>query len=233
MKRLFSLIVILFVFAGCSEEVSVPAPGFQAFKDDALWRAEDFKAYIYPDGHLRIVGLMANEQVELNLSDTQEGYYYTGSTDVQNWAGFTTTFNDEVLHYLTYDANGPIFNINNPVLVGGSGYTSSISVPTSSSGNGTGMRVDTTVDDNGVVKGVTVSLPGTGYEPGDIISISGGNNNAKFKILSVIEITSFDENGISGNFRFTAKNAVDHPFANQLVSFQNGAFHNIPFTLVN
>lgn len=233
MKRLFSLIVILIAFSGCSDEISTPNPGFQAFKDGSLWKAEDFKAYIYPDGHVRIVGFMGNEQVELNLADTEEGIYYTASTE-DNWAGLTTTFNDEVLRYLTYDVDGPIPFVNNPVLASGSGYSQSFSVATSSSGDGVGMRVDTTVDDEGRVKSVTISMPGIGYEPGDIINISGGNNNAKFKILSAIEITSFDEFGLSGNFRFTARNTYpDHPFANQLVSFEYGAFYRIPIILVD
>lgn len=233
MKRLFSLIVILIAFSGCSDEISMPAPGLQAYKDGALWRAEDFKAYLYPDGHIRIVGLMANEQLELNLSDFTEGYYYTASTDLINSAGFTTRFDDDVLHYLTYDANGPIGNINNPVLISGLGYTESFSVATSSSGDGTGMRVNTKVDDQGRITNVTISSPGINYEPGDIISISGGNNKAKFKVLSAIEITSLNEQGISGNFRFTARRAESHPFASQMVAFEFGGFHNIPITVVD
>lgn len=232
MKRLFSLIVLLAVFTGCSDEISKPTPGFQAFKDGNIWRAEDFKAYIYLDGHVRIVGSNGYETVELNLVDSEEGMYYTASTE-DNSAGLTTPFNSETLQYLTYDVNGPIPSINNPVLTAGSGYTQSFSVATSTSGDGTGMRVDTTVDDGGRVKAVTISQPGVNYAPGDIITVSGGNNNAKFKILSAIEITSFDEFGLSGNFRFTARNTYpDHPFANELVSFENGAFYRIPIILV-
>lgn len=233
MKRLFSLIVILVAFSGCSDEVSVPAPGFQGFKDDVLWRGIDFKAYIYPDGHLRIVALEASEQVVLNFSDSEEGIYYLGSTDAGNSAEFTTTFNDQVVNYLTYDANGPILSINNPVLTAGTGYSVGVSIATTSMDGGTGMRVNTTVDDNGTVKGVTISSPGVGYEPGDIITVTGGDNNARFKITNALEITSFTEAGISGTFRFTAKNTFPSPFINDLVSFQHGAFENIPLIFVD
>jgi hypothetical protein len=232
MKRLFSLIVILIVFSSCSDEVTTNTPGFQAFKDDVLWRGVDVKAYLYADGHLRIVALAENEQVELNISDTEVGSYYLASIDDENTAEFRTNFNDEILNYLTFDANGPLLYLSNPVLTAGTGYTEGFSVPTTSLNGGSGLRVNTKVNDNGMVTGVTISSPGVGYEPGDIITITGGNDNAKFKISSEITITDFTETGISGTFRFTAKNANFNPFANELVSFQNGAFYNIPVIFV-
>lgn len=232
MKKLFSLIVIVIAFSSCSDEISMPAPGLQAFKDDTLWRAVDFKAYIYPDGHMRIVALAENEQLELNVSDTEEGSYYLASIDEENTAEFRTNFNDEVLNYLTFDGNGPILNINNPVLTAGTGYTQGFAVPTTSLDGGSGLTVNTTVNDNGAVTGVTINSPGIGYEPGDIFTVTGGNSNAKFKISSEVTITNFTEAGISGTFRFTAKNANFNPFANELVSFRDGSFYNIPIILV-
>ena len=90
------------------------------------------------------------------------------------------------------------------------------------------MTVDTFVDDNGLVTGVLINSPGNNYEAGDIITINGGNNNAKFKISSVIEITDNSNGTLSGTFRFTAKNAFPTPLVNELVSFQYGAFYQIP-----
>lgn len=232
MKKLFSLIVILVAFSSCSDEVSVPAPGFQVYKDDVLWRGTDFKAYIHTDGHMRIVGFMGNEQVELSIADSEEGSYYLASTEEANFARYTTPFNNETLNYLTYDADGPILNLNNPMLAAGSGYAIGFSIATSTSGDGTGLRVNTTVDDNGAVKGVTISSPGSGYKPGDILTVTGGDGNAVFKITSEVQLTNFNELGVSGTFRFAAKNATFNPFVNDLVSFQYGAFHNIPVTFV-
>ncbi|MES2747532.1 MAG: DUF6252 family protein [Bacteroidota bacterium] len=233
MKKLFSLIVILIAFSSCTTDVSTPAPGFQAFKDDVLWRAEDFKAYLYADGHLRIVGLNGTEQVELNVSDIELGSYYLGTADAQNSAGFRTDFNDEVVNYLTYDAEGPIKNVNNPMLIAGADYVEGFDVSTTSTEGGVGMKVDTTVNDSGMVTGVLISEPGIGYEPGDIITITGGNGNAKFKISSEIVITGYTETGITGTFRFAAKNATPSPFINDLVSFQYGSFYNIPVVFVD
>lgn len=228
MKKLFSLLVLFFIFSGCTTEVTTNTPGFQAFKDDALWRAIDVKAYLSINGHVRILALAENEQIEINMKSFDIGTYYFASIDDENAAGFSSTRDNTTLNYLTYDINGPILNINNPLLIAGSGYSEGFSVSTTSLGGGSGMTVDTIVDDNGLLSGVLINSPGNNYESGDIITISGGNNNAKFKISSVIEITDNSNGTLSGTFRFTAKNAFPSPLVNELVSFQYGAFYQIP-----
>ena len=228
MKKLVSLFVLVIIFSGCTTEVTTNTPGFQAFKDDTLWRAIDVKAYLSLDGHLRILAMAENEQVEINMSSSNVGTYYFASIDDENTADFSMGYNGDFLRYLTYDVNGPILNINNPVLAGGTNYSNDFFVSTTSLGGGSGMTVNTTVSDSGVVTGVLISATGSGYEPGDIITINGGNNNAKFKILSVIEITDSSNGTISGTFRFTAKNAIPNPAVNELVSFQYGAFYQLP-----
>ncbi len=228
MKKIFSLFVLVFVFSGCTTEVTTNTPGFQAFKDDTLWRAIDVKAYLSIDGHLRIFAMAENEQVELNLSSANVGTYYFASIDDENTADYNVGFNGDFLRYLTYDINGPILNINNPVIIGGTGYSENFNVSTTSLAGGSGMTVDTTVSDTGVVTGVLINSSGSDYEAGDIITINGGSNNAKFKILSVIEITDTSNGTLTGTFRFTAKNAVHNPTVNELVSFQYGSFYQIP-----
>lgn len=228
MKKLVSLFVLVFVFSGCSNEVTTNTPGFQAFKDDTLWRAIDVSAYVSIDGHVRIVAMAQNEQVEINMSSTNVGTYYFASVDDENTAEYSVTYDGDFLRYLTYDLNGPILNINNPVIIGGTGYSENFNVSTNSLSGGSGMTVDTTVDDNGFVTGVLINSNGSGYEAGDVITINGGDNNAKFKILSVIEITDNSNGTITGTFRFTAKNAIPNPTVNELVSFQYGAFYQLP-----
>ena len=228
MKKLVSLFVLVIVFSGCTSEVTTNTPGFQAFKDDTLWRAIDVKAYLDIDGHLRILAMAENEQVEINMSSSNVGTYYFASIDDENTADFSMGYNGDFLRYLTYDVNGPILNINNPVLAGGTNYSESFSASTTSLGGGSGMTVNTTVSDSGFVTGVLINATGSGYEPGDVITINGGDNNAKFKILSVIEITDSSNGTVSGTFRFTAKNAIPNPAVNELVSFQYGAFYQLP-----
>lgn len=228
MKKLFSLFVLTLLFFSCATEVTTNTPGFQAFKDDTLWRAIDVKAYLSIDGHLRILAMAENEQVELNISSSDVGSYYLASFDDENSADFSSTYNDLFLRYLTYDINGPILNINNPVLSGGTNYAENSFATTTSLGGGSGMTVETTVNDNGFVTGVLINSPGANYEAGDVITINGGDNNAKFKILSEIKITDNSNGTLSGTFRFTAKNAISNPTVNELVSFQYGAFYQIP-----
>jgi len=228
MKKLVSVFVLLLVFSGCSNEVTTNTPGFQAFKDDTLWRAIDVKAYVSLDGHVRILAMAQNEQVEIHMSSTDVGTYYFASVDDENTAEYSVSYDGNFLRYLTYDLNGPILNINNPVIIGGTNYGEDFFVSTTSLGGGSGMTVDTTVNDNGFVTGVLINSPGSGYEAGDIITINGGDNNAKFKILSVIEITDNSNGTITGTFRFTAKNAILNPTVNELVSFQYGAFYQLP-----
>ncbi len=228
MKKLVSIFVLLIVFCGCSNEVTTNTPGFQAFKDDTLWRAIDVKAYVSLDGHVRILAMAENEQVEINMSSTNVGTYYFASVDDENTAEYNVSYNGDFLHYLTYDLNGPVLNINNPVLIAGTNYSEGFNVSTNSLSGGSGMTVDTSVSDDGYVTGVLINSNGSGYEAGDIITISGGDNNAKFKILSVIEITDNSNSTITGTFRFTAKNAFPNPTVNELVSFQYGAFYQLP-----
>ena len=227
MKKLVALFVLVLAFAGCADEVTTNTPGFQAHKDDALFRGIDVRAYLSSTGQVRLVALSQNETVTLNMSSINPGYYYPGGIDEDNSAEYTSTFED-VQTYLTYDANGQIPYINNPILTGGTGYTESTFVSTTSLGGGTGMKVNTTVSPSGAVTAVEIADPGYGYDPGDVITVNGGGNNARFKILSAIEITDNSNGMLTGNFRFTAKNVDPSSPFNELVSFQYGTFYQIP-----
>lgn len=228
MKKLVYLFLILIVFSGCADEVTTNMPGFQAYKDDVLFRGIDVKAYLSSSGHIRIVALAQNETVTLNMPSTDVGYYYPGSTDPENSAEFTANYENNFLTYLTYNADGPILNVNNPMLSGGTAYTQNTFVSTTSLGGGNGLRVNTTVSDSGAVTAVEIADSGSGYEAGDIITVNGGGNNARFKIASEIKITDNSNGTLTGTFRFQAKNVSPTSPFNQLVSFQYGTFYQIP-----
>ncbi|WP_395044701.1 DUF6252 family protein, partial [Flavobacterium sp.] len=68
MKKLFSLIVILVAFSSCQDEVKFNNPGFQAFRDDVLFKGVDVRAYKSTSGALRIVALALDEEVELKIT---------------------------------------------------------------------------------------------------------------------------------------------------------------------
>jgi hypothetical protein len=227
MKKLFSLLVILFLASSCSEEVKFNNPGFQALRDDVIWQGIDVNAYISEDGSLRIVALAEDGDLELYTSDSEVGTYYLGST-ANNGANYNYTLNGANINYSTENTFGPILNISNLVLSNGLNYVAGNNVPTTSTNGGSGMRVNTTVNENGEITSVKISSPGSGYEAGDVITITGGDGTAKFKILSEIKITDFSNGTVTGTFKLTAKNLSPTNAGGELVNFQYGAFYKIP-----
>jgi len=67
---------------------------------------------------------------------------------------------------------------------GGTGYTGAIGVATTTTGNGSGLTVDTT-DTAGVITSFRVNDPGQGYLVGDTVTISGGGGDATFTVDTV------------------------------------------------
>jgi len=228
MKKLFSLIVILVALTSCTTDVKFNNPGFQAYRDDVLWRGIDVKAYKSTDGSLRIVALGEDGEVELITSGSAVGAYYLGSVN-DNSASYTYTLNGADIFYSTENGQGPMLDMANLVLSGGSGYSFATNVPTATTGGGSGMRVNTIVNPStGEVLSVKIAAPGTNYKAGDVITISGGDNNAKFKILSEIKITDNSNGTISGSFKFNGRNVLNNPQGGELVNFQYGAFYQVP-----
>ena len=68
------------------------------------------------------------------------------------------------------------------LISGGTGYTAGVAVATTpASGLGTGLTVTTTVVGTVVTVGVIVAA-GSGYRQGDVITITGGDGSAQFRI---------------------------------------------------
>ena len=101
MKKLFSLIVILGTLSSCQEEVKFNNdPGFQAFRDDVLFRGIDVRAYKSTSGALRIVALAEGEEVVLRTTSTNVGLYPLG-TSVSKVATYTNSFDGNEVFYTT------------------------------------------------------------------------------------------------------------------------------------
>lgn len=228
MKKLFSLIVILVAFSSCTTDVKFNNPGFQAYKDDIQWNGIDVRAYKSSNGSLRIVALSEDGEIELETSGSIVGTYYLGST-ANNYASYTYTLNGANVFYSSQNSQGPILNIANLMLSGGSGYTAANNAPTSTTGDGAGMKVKTIVNpDTGEVMDVKISASGSNYKAGDVMTISGGDNSAKFKILSEIKILDVSDGTVTGSFKFNGRNVLNNPLGGELVNFQYGAFYKIP-----
>lgn len=227
MKKIFSVIALFVLLSSCQDEVKFNDPGFQAFRDDVLFRAIQVSAHRSANGAIRIEALAEDEEFTLNIASSNVGTYYLASTNINNWATYTSSFNDIIVDYSTRESFEPITTIANSILTGGTGYTSTNAVATTNSGNGNGMTVKTTAVD-GVITSIKIVNSGVNYKPFDIITINGGDGNAKFRVLSEVKITKFENGMISGEFRLNLRNIYENPAGQDIVNFQNGAFYNIP-----
>jgi hypothetical protein len=95
-----------------------------------------------------------------------------GGTNYQ--VGSTITLVHPIGAVLTYDT-----------LVAGTGYTSANSVSTTTNGSGIGLTVDVVGNGGGGVLTISIVNAGTGYAPSDTITISAGNSDATFNVVSV------------------------------------------------
>lgn len=235
MKNFFSLIIIAIVFSSCQEDVKFNSPSLQGLKDDVFWRANDVRAYVYPNGHLSIVGLTSHEELTLNTGNTNEGTYYLGTGSTNNKASYTLTSIDNSLVYETVIVPGPVAAIQTPFIAAGTGYTSGNSVETTG-GFGSGLTVTTTANDLGEITDIIISTQGNGYKGGDVITVIGGDNNCKFRVLNVqgsngeIKIIDYDNVNftVTGEFKFNAVNVDNNPLGGAVLNYQYGAFYKVP-----
>lgn len=232
MKKVIFLILISIVLSSCSTDVKFNNPGFQGYKDDVLWRGIDVTAYVSQNGRIRILALAQDEEVELKIASSNIGTYYFGTSNLNTKATYVSTFDNNYLYYGTDPIPGSVAKIASPLVSGGTGYANATGVATTG-GSGTGLTVKTTVNTAGVITDVQVSSAGNNYVAGDLITISGGGNDAKFRVLNVegsngeIKITNYSGGTISGTFKFNAKNIYDNPFGGELVNFQYGEFYKV------
>lgn len=233
MKRFLSLIFIAIAMTSCQEDVKFNDPGFQGLKDDVFWTANDTRAYISGSGQLSIEALTEYEIITLSTSSANVGTYLLGTTNTNNAATYSASFNGVELEYATIPVPGPVSEI--VIINNGTGYSNGTSVATTG-GTGSGLTVNVTANASGVVTGLTLSSRGNAYTAGDMITVTGGNVNCKFRVQNVqnsngeIKITEYDNVNmtVSGKFKFNAANANNNPFGNPILNFQYGEFYRIP-----
>ena len=79
---------------------------------------------------------------------------------------------------------GGVASFNFATLSGGTGYTTANNVATTTDGSGVGLVVNITAS-SGSVTNVTVASAGSGYAPGDTITIAGGGTSATIDVATV------------------------------------------------
>ena len=79
---------------------------------------------------------------------------------------------------------GGVASFNFATLSGGTGYVTANNVATTTTGSGTGLIVNITAS-SGAITNVVVASAGSGYAPGDTITIAGGGTSATIDVATV------------------------------------------------
>jgi hypothetical protein len=229
MKKITFLFSLFIIITSCQKEVEFNNPSLQASINSIFWRSNSTKATKASNGSIELFGRGQSGDLTLKIGSGSIGTYELGTTNQNNLVSFVQTGNNAG-NYSTGLNKNAAHQIS--LSTGGTGYTSSIAVPTTG-GSGTGLKVATTANASGVITTIEIATSGTDYLPGDIVTISGGNQNAQLLITKVansngqITITENTGTTISGNFSFIAFDNV----TKQTVSCRDGVFYKLPITL--
>ena len=79
---------------------------------------------------------------------------------------------------------GGVASFNFATLSGGTGYSTANNVSTTTDGSGSGLTVNITAS-SGAITNVVVATAGSGYAPGDTITIAGGGQAATIDVATV------------------------------------------------
>ena len=82
MRRIFSVIVLLFVLVSCEDQVKFNNPAVQGLKENVLWRSTSFSAVQASDGSLSIVAYHNNDILTLKIQGTAVKTYPLGENDL-------------------------------------------------------------------------------------------------------------------------------------------------------
>jgi len=227
MKKLLSLIAATVLFTSCQEDIQTNTPAFQANFNNAAWRANDARVSIDETGAMTITAYTQFETVTLETSSANLGTYILGTDNTSNFAMYDFDSPDFSNSYDTSVFSGPAYKLS-AIQSAGTGYVDNAVGAQTTGGSGSGLRVATRTT-NGSVVAITLVSRGNGYRAGDLITIVGGNNNARFKVINVqqsngeITITEVLDGKYTGKYKF---NAVDED--GEVVTFSEGVFYKVP-----
>lgn len=100
MKKITSLLFVLFAFVSCTQDVSFSNPTMQGLKDNVLWKVKDPSATIATNKSLSIVGLTYDETLTLKTSSPEVGTYVLGKNSTDQ-VTYLYSYEGVVLNYAT------------------------------------------------------------------------------------------------------------------------------------
>lgn len=226
MKNFLCLFIITTLFLSCSNDVKTNNPAFQATHLNKTWRGSDVTVSQNVTGGLIITAYSGYDTMILQTSSNIPGTYLLGSTNQTNYVTYSVRKLNVITDFETSIVQGPVFKLA-AMVSNGTGYSNSSSALTSG-GSGSGLKLNTTTNTSGGVSKVDIVARGDGYKAGDIVTIVGGGNNAKVKILNVqqsngeIVIQKVEEGKFTGTFKFNVVNEFG-----EVKNFANGIFYKI------
>lgn len=235
MKKIILLIFVGALFLSCENDVQTNSPAFEAQKNYNFWRASETKVSLNTSGQLVITALSGFETVVMKTAANAVGTYEFGTTNTNNFASYTldksqTENNTDHIYTSSATVKGPVNKVSS-LLSSGLGYINNQIINTTTNGSGNGLRFKVTTNANGNVSSVEIFSRGINYKAGDIVYLTGGNNNAAVQVINtqqsngVIKIKKIENGTYTGEFNF---NVVDS--SGEVVSYTNGIFYKVPLS---
>lgn len=226
MKKIFPLLVFVMLLCSCEQNIQTNTPAFQAKLNNQPWRANQVSITSDINGGMTITAFTSQETVVLKTDSRNIGTYLLGTLNINNFASYTSTFNNQIDEYETSVVEGPVYKLSS-LINNGTGYINSSAAQTTG-GSGSGLRVAITTT-AGNITNVSIVSRGLGYVAGDLITVVGGNNNATIRVENVqqsngeITITDVTNGLYSGTFKLNAVNSEG-----EIVNFTEGYFYKVP-----
>ncbi len=82
MKKIISLVLLLFIVSACSEDIKFNNPAFQSLKENVFWRAVNYNASSVTNSGFVIVGDLGFEKVILKVPEPTAQTYILGRDNV-------------------------------------------------------------------------------------------------------------------------------------------------------
>jgi len=104
MRKYHYLLLTVFLFISCTEDVKFNTPAFQGLKDNVFWRAKAYSAYI-KNGSFVITGLLETNAVTLRVPYPVPCTYVFG-VDNTTRASYSNVFLDDTPEFTTGISKG-------------------------------------------------------------------------------------------------------------------------------
>lgn len=231
MKNIIYLFLTALIISSCTTDIKTNNPAFQAKFNDATWRANDARVSLDTDGRFVITAYTQYETIVLRTSSANLGTYVLGTTNQDNYVSYDFDGQGIVSSYDSSLNEGPAYKISH-IVNSGTGYTNSNNAQTTPvTGSGSGLRLAVVTNANGNITSVSIVSRGDGYVAGDIVSVIGGNDNARVEVLNTqqsngeIVIEEIENGTYTGSFKFNVVNSDG-----EVITFSNGVFYKVSTT---